>query len=244
MTRAFACLSVVKHVLAALAAAAVLTSTNCAGPTGATPPAVTADYSSPMATARTRLLAIKANDVDAYMACCIAGSPATAASARSSAIQIIATHRVIMAALGRWGEAAFGPAADSPAADRFPQMDLIVSDAEIDRAVAAIDRGAVQLSDGDDARLNVEGVSQFKLGSWAELTIIDIVVPPFSHFKKVGQAWKVDFGSSNDRLDAAQADLRKAEQASVAVNRLVSQIERGQFKSVAAFRDAVHALRL
>ncbi|MFI5381299.1 MAG: hypothetical protein ACHRHE_18535 [Tepidisphaerales bacterium] len=248
----------VKRAVAVVTAIVALGSINCNAPTRPVPatravavptiPAVTADCSSPKAAARSMLLAIKANDVDAFMAC-VALVPSGTATAAVDCLCVqreVALHRLTTAVLQRWGKDAFGTSQN-----KLHESFLAVSDAMIDRRVALIDHGTFGVGEklvrdeknefhvleGDDAWLNFDRDPDLQTAGWHG-AIIDCLQSG-CRFKRVGQAWILDPGPVSAEVSDSEAAAKEyarlrheLEECCTTVEQLAREVERGRFNSV------------
>jgi hypothetical protein len=178
---------------------------------------------------------VKANDVDAVMACVAFSNPADAAAARIVVQRDVAIHRLVEAALARWGERAFADGGLEP------NM-LAVSNSTIDRWLKVIEKAETVGLGSDRAQLNGWGEPAIPRANWhGPLVEMTIYLP----YVRVDGQWKVDQTHSegesgrdheNEQAASLMKDLTLWNQR---VEQLARETEAGWFESVAELKAAL-----
>jgi hypothetical protein len=203
--------------------------TRCALPAAepaATHPAVAADYSNPRATARSFVLAIKAWDMDALMACCDIPKGASA-DFKSHFGRDLAIRHLGAAAISKWGKDAFG------GDDKLSKGTLGLSDELLDHWLEVIDQSALYSWNNGNVSLKFV-LKNVREPDWhGPVTII-----LYSPMKKVGQSWKFDLDEPVGADEPATDKERREAMYSIwrtwaeAVNHLSEDVEQGRIKTV------------
>jgi hypothetical protein len=177
------------------------------------------------------LTAIKANDIDAVMSCIAFSDPADAAAVRVVVERDVAIHRLVEAALAKWGERAFAGAG-------LDASLLAVSDSVIDRWIQSIDTARATGVDEGSAELNGFGEPTVPRADWHG-PLVEMTA--YQRYVRVEGEWKVDATRlEGEPLDGqAAALMEELARWNHRVEQLARETEAGRIKTAAELSAAL-----